>query len=75
MNFNVLFDFCHCLFYIRRHEITGGHNLDDTQVSACVLADVQQRQAQELESILLEMQYQVGGKNHDRTCSYNPIYN
>ena len=43
----------------RRQEIKGGHNLDDTQVAACVLADVQQKQAQEIESILLEMQYKV----------------
>ena len=43
----------------RRQDIKGGHNLDDTQISACVLADVQQKQAQEVESILMEMQYKV----------------
>ncbi|XP_022097553.1 trichohyalin-like isoform X2 [Acanthaster planci] len=40
----------------RRTEIRGGHNFTDNQVSACVLADLQQKQAQEVEKVVVEMQ-------------------
>ncbi|XP_071495122.1 uncharacterized protein [Diadema antillarum] len=38
-------------------DIRGGHNLSLTQVSAHVLADIQQHHTKELERILLEMQH------------------
>ncbi|XP_071784125.1 uncharacterized protein [Asterias amurensis] len=40
----------------RRSDMRGGHNFTDNQVSACVLADLQQKQSQEVESVLVEMQ-------------------
>ncbi|XP_038068700.1 trichohyalin-like isoform X2 [Patiria miniata] len=40
----------------RRNEIRNGHNFTNNQVSACVLADLQQRQAKEVDRVVVEMQ-------------------
>ena len=46
-------------FVPRQLDIRGGHNLSVTQVSAHVMADLQQHHTKELERILLEMQHKV----------------